>query len=1808
MELSRDRPEGTVSKRELLVAIHWVVMDAQDSGRVVTGLSVEKFTVYQLKKLQPQLKALATGDGTGGLAFANSERVNDALAGVTKILYDSRVRSQLAAVAQSPELLVDLLTALAVYNVMEFNSTDGEDRDSLQAKVDHISRQFFQLTVEAASTAAAASVDPDLQDSNIANPTVAFEGVSSLNVFTSLGALGIEKIAAIVLDGVYKACRDKLDRNNDEITHQTTAARLQRLLRFANSFLAFTQLVMEFHSNRRKLYSTLCESLLPSLLRLLSLCDACCTSVARGDNGSGTNALDLHLTAEDRLPVAKYLAPLRDQLRGVLEKGLFDGRTVEELASLRLAESVAVSTAAAGAGAGGKSDKPRNKKVKSDNGQVLARSTEAAEEGEKSLTAGAAGKNNKAFHDLLFRSVAAPYYAESNTNGAGEEPARGVAALAQVYFERSAALAAQASAAGQRQSAGYHGTHRGRGQVATLSMDAVNARKHLVRVFHFTFLLLEALRRDGDRAGLLRALAAASDPPVAGGKRKTHHNEHQAQLQEHLLFCRVRGALLTSCVQALSQQAIPNHESLQRYVQRLDALSAECVQDCLATERALVGLGADVTELLALDMQCVRDIAAIDHNTVVEHRLANVVRLLCCPAAGARTLYVSGKALLQKVLEVHGELRLLDQFVLEAGAAEAAVGTGQDMLLSELLNSEEVAAQVERLLTAVPTGQGVQIWAHLSQKQDNTAVAHVGPAVCALARALVKAQVHTVRSNAQVFSEDGKTGGEVTVDPVLGHAANLLWGLTETLKALVTQRAQQGASKKSSHKPDGQRYLNEVMTTVTALLRFVVHYSSGGAEQLTLPAVDTPSAKLSLVHIALNPLLNTLIAVQRDSAVWTATLSTTLALLLLATNMASKVSTAEAQYSAQLALTRTFAVQILSAPLPNSGDNELALETMACLLRVVRTWSQLAAGDGGLLSQHLLPLCSSYLAAALDTRSQERSAVTLVRGLLHNASVVDCEVVTGAMRSAVKAAWEQKLRSKGTVVDDRATFVCCLCDAVPRALLRSADSIMPGLLQHALGVCRAQAEGAGATSAGVVLKSADQAASVLLGYVRASQYSRFGGAAAVDAEDKALCVLDRLVRCVGTGVSVREQGVVGAVEVVLPALLQMLNGVAGLCGAGSEGAQQLVTFAQLYLDTVLSHLLEQLTGSGAQRASDLFEQLWITMASVVTAASYSQLQANEQGRTAVVASLFRTALNTCLGRISAGGAEHAAVTAALKQLVTGLLAPQPSTAVALLAPRSAKKAARTPAKVPAVRVPEPGPVSGPSGARYHFLADAVEALTALHRGGPQPSQAGAELPALEDTQVTSLVRELVAAAGGVADAEAGGERATTSEGWLRLFGVVCGPVLLQLGVVTLPQSDSSEAVVLSAQTAVLQLPRLRAVCQLQYAILRGVSNRSDEPAVVSTASTAVTSLTVSVLQYVLLCRACNCEVTEVLALVREEILSPLCAAAGSSVTSLGVALARDMLTYFTEHGRRLFSSASAGAGKFHTFHQELTVAVSLLFQEYVASLQGTGADGVDRVTIALQQANAVTAAASASLQRQARANGRRKKQQQGQHGHGQRGRRGQDGRETVFRFDLWCDGLVRLLALSMSHMQVWSAESSHGDVSGGAREANTATVRLVKSALVNLERVVSVSAKSGLPNLNTAVGVICSLLTASIALLLSLEGQLASAGAGALAVKEAQEDLASCYHLLCRLCGVVGTSAALEKHIHFIASAVVEALSKSTVTRQFQELAYPGVYALFERCQSRQKTQMFAMLDPQSRVLMTDLHNEFMRSFKFVGK
>jgi hypothetical protein len=54
--------------------------------------------------------------------------------------------------------------------------------------------------------------------------------------------------------------------------------------------------------------------------------------------------------------------------------------------------------------------------------------------------------------------------------------------------------------------------------------------------------------------------------------------------------------------------------------------------------------------------------------------------------------------------------------------------------------------------------------------------------------------------------------------------------------------------------------------------------------------------------------------------------------------------------------------------------------------------------------------------------------------------------------------------------------------------------------------------------------------------------------------------------------------------------------------------------------------------------------------------------------------------------------------------------------------------------------------------------------------------------------------------------------------------------------------------------------------------------------------------------------------------------------------------------------------------------------------------------------------------------------------------------------------------------------------------------------------------------------------------------------------------------------------------------------------------KSFQDIVYPGIYQLFEKIKIKQKNQMFGMLNTTSKALMTDLHNEFIRTFKFIGK
>ncbi|KAJ1407451.1 hypothetical protein B484DRAFT_403812, partial [Ochromonadaceae sp. CCMP2298] len=313
-------------------------------------------------------------------------------------------------------------------------------------------------------------------------------------------------------------------------------------------------------------------------------------------------------------------------------------------------------------------------------------------------------------------------------------------------------------------------------------------------------------------------------------------------------------------------------------------------------------------------------------------------------------------------------------------------------------------------------------------------------------------------------------------------------------------------------------------------------------------------------------------------------------------------------------------------------------------------------------------------------------------------------------------------------------------------------------------------------------------------------------------------------------------------------------------------------------------------------------------------------------------------------------------------------------------------------------------------------------------------------------------------------------------------------------------------------------------------------------------------------------------------------------------------------------------------------------------------------------------------------------------------------------RSAGLRCAPWADGLLQLVALSLSHVTVSDPGVGVGTgvgIGAGARVgavlaqvststaeahtqaetqadallANEGSVRVARALLLNLERLVVLSSSLSLPHLNSSVGVLAAAVTALLSALLRVEGQMGQvqasrrqwvegemltgvgvgmvsggggvgnmgmdADAGAdVGLRRMQRACLCCYHLLCRLLTAVAACRGLEKHAHLFAAAAVEALSRQGqgqgggqgggggmggvgvgggggaggvggavgmggmggVSKAFQETAYPGIYALFEKCQKRQREQMFHMLEGASRARMADLHAEFVRSFKFAGK
>jgi hypothetical protein len=444
----------------------------------------------------------------------------------------------------------------------------------------------------------------------------------------------------------------------------------------------------------------------------------------------------------------------------------------------------------------------------------------------------------------------------------------------------------------------------------------------------------------------------------------------------------------------------------------------------------------------------------------------------------------------------------------------------------------------------------------------------------------------------------------------------------------------------------------------------------------------------------------------------------------------------------------------------------------------------------------------------------------------------------------------------------------------------------------------------------------------------------------------------------------------------------------------------------------------------------------------------------------------------------------------------------------------------------------------------------------------------------------------------------------SSDGWLSLVGTIGSEVLGRTGTCVVGGRGSDEESGEEESGAYVAIDRTKLSCLLRM-VLQKASHLSfaDNDWLPSVTSLAIVAYVSPCLSMIAETSHSNCDVGELLAVVRNScLLSPMLGHRQhhhhhqQHAFDLSAGVCSNLLIYFAQHGRRMVPHTAAAQTKLNSFIEGLMQLTLSHFESSVSCCRGErGESAALRV---LQASKAVSTVLYDIVVGRDRPSVRRKAS------------RSNDSSTGVLRFDLWFDGSLRLLSLVLSHVHSWGGESrgreeskSREDAADAGREATVEEI--LQCALFTLERFVTVSSVCSLPNLNTSVGLLTTLMNLVMSVLLQSDLHSSNRDAsGRCGIVRT-----SCYHQFNRILFSIASAAVLEKHVHFIACTVVEALSRcASIPKRFQDISFPGVFGLFERCAARQKTQMFAMLDARSRLLMADLHAEFLRSFKFTGK
>lgn len=168
--------------------------------------------------------------------------------------------------------------------------------------------------------------------------------------------------------------------------------------------------------------------------------------------------------------------------------------------------------------------------------------------------------------------------------------------------------------------------------------------------------------------------------------------------------------------------------------------------------------------------------------------------------------------------------------------------------------------------------------------------------------------------------------------------------------------------------------------------------------------------------------------------------------------------------------------------------------------------------------------------------------------------------------------------------------------------------------------------------------------------------------------------------------------------------------------------------------------------------------------------------------------------------------------------------------------------------------------------------------------------------------------------------------------------------------------------------------------------------------------------------------------------------------------------------------------------------------------------------------------------------------------------------------------------------------------------------SDKARVDISAHALSVLEQLFACDSMGGsnLPLLGYSIGTLGALLSSTIRVILASSEQFSNE-TRKMSTLEALS-ITNALRVAGRTLTAASSSRELTRHAHILAASLTDLIAQRPLSTNAKELLLPGLFALFDRCKQKQRLQMFATVNVQTRAVLSDLHGTYLRDFKFTGK